>query len=74
MELPCTESGNSYLIVFQDFLTKFLFMFPAPDQKSIRIAQLFTKEIVPIVSVPIVEPGWQAEKNLPKGYGESRPS
>ena len=31
MELPVTEQGNRYVIVFQDFLTKWPLVFPAPD-------------------------------------------
>ena len=38
MELPVTERGNCYVIVFQDFLTKWPLVFPAPDQKAIQIA------------------------------------
>lgn len=52
MELPTTESGNRYVIVFQDFLTKWPFVFPAPDQKAIRIVRLLTEEIVPVIGVP----------------------
>ena len=47
-----TERGNRYVIVFQDFLTKWPLVFPAPDQKAIRIARLVTEEIVPIFGVP----------------------
>ena len=32
MELPITEKGNKYVIVFQDFLTKWPLVFAAPDQ------------------------------------------
>ena len=51
MELPVTEHGNRYLIVFQDFLTRWPFVFPAPDQKAIRIVRLL-EEIVPVIGVP----------------------
>ena len=43
MELPKTEQGNRYLIVFQDFMTKWPLVFPAPDQKAIRLAKLITE-------------------------------
>ena len=52
MELPITERGNRYVIVFQDFLTKWPLVFPAPDQKAIRIARLVAEEIVPMFGVP----------------------
>ena len=52
MELPVTERGNRYLIVFQDFLTKWPFIFAAPDQKAIRLVRLLTEEIVPVIGVP----------------------
>ena len=46
MELPIMLRGNHYLIVFQDFLTKWSFVFPAPDQKAIPIVRLLAEEIV----------------------------
>ena len=52
MELPVTQRGNRYVIVFQDFLTKWPLVFPAPDQKAIRIARLLAEEIVPMFGVP----------------------
>ena len=52
MELPKTDKGNKYAIVFMDFFSKWLFVFPAPDQKSLRIARLLAGEIVPFCGVP----------------------
>ena len=52
MELPITERGNRSVIVFQDFLTKWPLVFPAPDQKAIRIANLVAEEILPLFGVP----------------------
>lgn len=52
MELPITQQGNRYVIVFQDFLTKWPLVYPAPDQKSIRIAKLLAEEVVPMFGVP----------------------
>ena len=52
MELQITEKGNRYVIVFQDFLTKWPLVFPTPDQKAIRIARLVAEEIVPMFGVP----------------------
>ena len=52
MELPVMQQGNQYVIVFQDFLTKWPLVYPAPDQKSIRIVKLLAEEIVPMFGVP----------------------
>ena len=52
MELPKTEQGNKYMIVFQDFATKWPMVFPAPDQQAIRIVKLLTEHIVPFFGVP----------------------
>ena len=52
LELPKTESGNKFAIVFQDFLTKWPMVYPAPNQKAIRIAHLLADEIVPLFGVP----------------------
>ena len=52
MELPITKSGNRYVIVFQDFLMKWPLVFPAPDQKAIRIARLVAEEVLPMFGVP----------------------
>ena len=52
MELPLTEDGNRYVLVFQDFLTKYPLVFPMLDQKAIRIAKLLVKEVIPFFGVP----------------------
>ena len=52
MELPITTRGNRYVIVFQDFLTKWPLVFAAPDQKAIRIAHLVAEELFPMFGVP----------------------
>ena len=52
MELPMTEQGNKYVIVMQDFLTKWPLVFAAPDQKATRIAHLLVEEVVPMFGVP----------------------
>ena len=40
MDLPKTEQGNQHAIVFQDLFTKWPMVYPAPDQKAVRIARL----------------------------------
>lgn len=52
MELPKTQAGNKYVLVFQDYLTKWPFAFAIPDQKSSRIVKILVEEIVPITGVP----------------------
>ena len=44
MELPKTELGNRYVIVFQNFMTKWPMVLPAPDQKAIQLAR---QELLP---------------------------
>ena len=51
MELPTTEQGNRYVLVFQDFLTKWPMVYPLPDKKSLRIASL-VNEVSPQFGVP----------------------
>ena len=52
MELPKTTAGNKYVIVLQDFLTKWPMVYAAPDQKAQRIARLLAEELVPFCGVP----------------------
>ena len=52
LELSRTRKGNHYAIVFQDFFTKWPLVFPALDQKIIRIVRLVVEEIVPRFGVP----------------------
>ena len=52
MDLPKTNSGNCHILVFQDYLMKWLLVFPIPDQKSIRIAQILAEEVVPFLESP----------------------
>ena len=52
MELPKTDKGNKYAVVFMDLFTKWPFVYATPDQKSLRIAKLLVDEIVPFCGVP----------------------
>ena len=52
MELPTTDQGNRYVLVFQDFLTKWPMVYPMPDQKSIQIANFLVGEVIPQFGVP----------------------
>ena len=52
MELPKTEKGNRYVLVMQDFLTKWPLVFPMVDQKTTRIVRLLVEEVIPLFKVP----------------------
>ena len=52
MELPLTEVGNNYVLVVQDYLTKWPMVYTMPDQKSERIARIIVDEILPFFGVP----------------------
>ncbi len=46
MELLLTPRGNRYLIVFQDYYSRWVEVFAAPDQQANRLAAFFVNEIV----------------------------
>lgn len=52
MDLPKTERGNKHVLVVQDFLTKWPWVFPLPDQKTTRIVEILVREIIPMCGVP----------------------
>ena len=52
MDLPLTDNGNRHVVVVQDLFTKWPFVFPVPDQKATRLAQLIAEEVVPWFGVP----------------------
>ena len=52
MELPVTKKGNRYVVVLQDFFTKWPLVFPTPDQKSPRLVKLIVEELIPMFGVP----------------------
>lgn len=45
MELPKTNNGNRYVLVFRDFLAKWPLVYPVPDQKSARLAKIIVEEL-----------------------------
>ena len=52
MELPKTSSGNRCVVVFQDMFTKWPFVFPVPDQQSVRIMKFLAEQVIPFCGVP----------------------
>ena len=52
LKLPRTRSGKNYLVVFQDYLTKWLEAFPVANQDTITIARLLVERIVPVHGMP----------------------
>jgi len=52
MDLPVTEQGNKHVVVFLDYFTKWPMVFAVPDQKTVRIVKLLTKEVNPFCGVP----------------------
>ena len=49
MDLPLTQAANKHAVVF---LTKWLFVFPVPDQRARRLAQLLVEKGFPVFGVP----------------------
>ena len=52
LQLPLSQNGNQYAVVFQDYLTKWLEVFATPDQKAETIAHLFVEHVVARHRVP----------------------
>lgn len=46
MEYSVSKQGNRYVIVFIDYLTKWVEAFPIPDLKASTVVNLFITEIV----------------------------
>ena len=46
LQLSLTSSGNKYVVVFLDYLTKWVEAFPTADQQSSTIAQLLVEHII----------------------------
>ena len=52
MELPQTHKGNKYVVVIQDYLTKWPLVYAVPNQKAQTIAHILAEEVVPFFGVP----------------------
>ena len=44
--LPMTHRGNKYILVIQEYLTKFPWAFAMPDQKADRVAKIWVEKIL----------------------------
>lgn len=44
--LPVTTSGNKYILVFVDHLTRYAEAFPMPDQRAETVARVFVERVV----------------------------
>ena len=52
MEVRRTRRGNKYVIVLQDYLTKWPLAYALPDQKALTIAHILVEEVIPFFGVP----------------------
>lgn len=50
--LPITWSGNRYIVVFTEYLTKWPEIFPVKNADAVTIARLLTSEIIPRHGAP----------------------
>ncbi len=50
--LPITDSRNRYIIVFTDYLTKWVEAFPMRDAEASTIAEIFVNEVIPRHGAP----------------------
>lgn len=51
MDLPKTNGGNTHVLMFQDFLTKWPLVFSLPDQTTFRVTKILV-EVFPFLGVP----------------------
>ena len=52
LQLPKTARGNRYVIVFIDYLTKWVEVFSLKDQTALTVARTLVVEIVPRHGIP----------------------
>ena len=46
LQLPLTQDGNKYVVVFLDYLTKWVEAFPVQNQTAETIARLLVEEVI----------------------------
>lgn len=52
VELPLTEARNKYVLVFQDYLTKWHMVYPMPNKKFEKTAKIIVQELLLNFGVP----------------------
>ena len=52
VQLPTSQKGNKYAVVFIDYLTKWPEVYPTRNQSSLTIAKLLVEHIIPQHGVP----------------------
>ena len=52
LQMPRTVRGNRYVIVFMDYLTKWVEAFAIPDQTALTVARTLVEKVIPIHGVP----------------------
>ena len=52
MQLPRTSTEYQYVLVFQDFLTKWPSVFPLRDQTATRLGHFLVNEVIPTFGMP----------------------
>lgn len=45
VQIPLTENGNKYVVIFQDSLTKWVEVFAVPNQTAETLAKLVVEEV-----------------------------
>jgi len=49
IKFPRSSKGNTYALVFMDYLTKWLEVFATPDQTSLTIADLLVENVISVM-------------------------
>ena len=52
LKVPISRKGNQYLLVVQDYFSKWPFVRPMPDQQAERIVQILKDEVFTVVGPP----------------------
>ena len=52
--LPMTEAGSKYIIIIADYFTKWVEVFPLPNQEAITVADKLVNEVICRFVVPLM--------------------